>query len=139
MHAMLEAVRQGATDPLIERVDVVVRAALEATATDVLVAAGYIVGSPGNLGYMSGALKHFFDTIYYPCIESTIGRPFGVYLHGSNDTTGARRAVDTITTGLRWRKAAADVVVTEEPSRRDLDACVDLGGTLAPTLMTPPL
>jgi multimeric flavodoxin WrbA len=134
MHAMLDAVRRGANDPAIEGVEVVVKAALEATVPDVLAADGYVIGSPVNLGYISGALKHFFDTIYYPCIESTIGRPFGVYLHGNNDATGARRAVEAITTGLRWKRAAADVVVTGAPSGADLDACTELGATLAATL-----
>ena len=50
---------------------------------------GYLLGTPANLGYMSGALKHFFDQIYYPCLDATVGRPFGVYVHGNNDTTGA--------------------------------------------------
>ncbi|MGZ4717807.1 MAG: flavodoxin family protein, partial [Acidimicrobiales bacterium] len=65
-HALLDAVRAGATDPQIVGVEVVVRAALEATASDVLAADGYLLGTPANLGYMSGALKHFFDQIYYP-------------------------------------------------------------------------
>ena len=136
MHSMLEAVKAGATDPQIEGVEVVVKAALEATASDVLHADGYVLGSPVNLGYISGALKHFFDTIYYPCLESRQGRPFGLYLHGNNDATGALRAVETITTGLGWKRAAADVVVTGDPSRADLDACTELGGTLAATLMS---
>ena len=128
---MLDAVRRGATDPAITGVDVVVKAALEATAPDVLAADGYVLGSPVNLGYMSGALKHFFDTIYYPCLESTAGRPFGLYLHGNNDATGALRAVETITTGLKRKRAAPDVMVIGEPSRADLEACSELGSVLA--------
>ena len=103
VHAMFDAVQSGATDPQIEGVDVVTRAALQASVSDALAADGYLLGTPANLGYMSGALKHFFDQIYYPCLEATIGRPFGVYVHGNNDTTGALRAIEIVTTGLRWR------------------------------------
>jgi multimeric flavodoxin WrbA len=52
----------------------VARPALSATALDVLQADGYILGTPANLGYMSGALKHFFDQIYYPCLDETVRR-----------------------------------------------------------------
>ena len=86
---MFTAVVEGANDPDIEGVDALRRAALSATAADVLDADGYLLGTPANIGYMSGALKHFFDTIYYPCLDSTVGRPYGGYLHGNNDTTGA--------------------------------------------------
>ncbi|CAL9351585.1 flavodoxin family protein [Streptomyces sp. enrichment culture] len=133
--AMLEAVVSGATAPEIENVDVVRRAALSATASDVLAADAYLLGTPANLGYISGALKHFFDQIYYPCLDETRGRPFGFYLHGGSDVTGAARAVDSITTGLAWRRAADAVTVTGEPSRTDLDACWNLGATLAAGLM----
>jgi multimeric flavodoxin WrbA len=128
---MLDAARAGATDDAIEGVDVVVRAALSATATDVLAADAYLLGTPANLGYISGALKHFFDEIYYPCLDETVGRPFGAYLHGNTDTTGAERAIEVITTGLRWRWAAQPVRVLGEPAAADLDACWDLGATLA--------
>jgi multimeric flavodoxin WrbA len=131
LHSMLEAVTSGATDDAIEGVEVVVRAALSASASDALAVDGYVLGSPANLGYISGALKHFFDEIYYPCLEETIGRPFGFYLHGNNDTTGAERAIQAITTGLQWRLAAKPVTLIGEPSRTDLDACWDLGATLA--------
>ncbi|MFP3899917.1 MAG: flavodoxin family protein [Acidimicrobiia bacterium] len=135
LHTLFEAVREGATDPQIEGVEVVARAALGATAVDVLEADGYVLGTPANLGYMSGALKHFFDTIYYPCLDATVGRPFGVYVHGNNDTTGALRAVDTITTGLKWKAAQAPVSVIGEPSASDRDACWELGASLAAGLM----
>ena len=133
-HALHLAVMDGATDPSIEGVDVVVRPALTATAVDVLEADGYLLGGPVNLGYLSGALKHFFDQIYYPCLEATRRRPFGVYLHANNDATGALRALDAIVTGLGWRPAQAPLVVTGDPGPADLDAARELGGALAALL-----
>lgn len=56
--SLTDAVVAGARDDLIEGVDVVVRPALEASAADVLAADGYVLGTPANFGYMSGALKH---------------------------------------------------------------------------------
>ena len=134
-HTLLEAVREGATNSEIEGVDVVVRPALTAAAADVLDADGYLLGTPANLGYMSGALKHFFDQIYYPCLDATVQRPFGVWLHGNSDVTGARRGIETITTGLQWRLAQEPVEIIGEPSRDDVDRCWELGAALAATLM----
>jgi multimeric flavodoxin WrbA len=133
--AMLEAVVSGATAPEIEDVEVVRRAALSATASDVLAADAYLLGTPANLGYISGALKHFFDQVYYPCLDETRGRPFGYYVHGGNDVTGAVRAVESITTGLGWRRTADAVTVTGEPSKPDLESCWNLGATMAAGLM----
>jgi len=128
---MFDAVMGGATDSAIEGVEVIVRPALIATALDVLEADGYLLGTPANLGYISGALKHFFDQIYYPCLEATARRPYGLYVHGNNDTTGAVRAVDTITTGLKWRRAQEPVSVIGPPSQADLEACRELGAAMA--------
>ena len=135
VHSLFEAVRSGATTPEIEGVDVVARPALTATAVDVLEADGYVLGTPANLGYMSGALKHFFDTIYYPCLDATVGRPFGVFVHGNDDTTGALRGIDKITTGLRWTTAQAPVSVVGAPSTADIDTCWELGAAVAAGLM----
>jgi hypothetical protein len=136
LHSLFEAVRSGATDPQIEGVEVVARPALGATAVDVLEADGYLLGTPANLGYMSGALKHFFDTIYYPCLEATVGRPYGVYVHGNDDTTGALAGIERIVTGLRWKRAQAPVSITGPPSRADLDACWELGAAVSAGLST---
>lgn len=132
---MLEAVLAGAADPEIEGVEVLRRPALTLSAADVLAADGYLLGSPVNLGYISGALKHAFDSIYYPCLDATKGRPFGLWLHGNEGTEGAERAVTSITTGLGWTKAADYVVVSGKPSKDDLEACWNLGATVAATLM----
>ncbi|MFF9373621.1 flavodoxin family protein [Streptomyces griseoluteus] len=128
---LFEAVVSGAGAPEIEGVRVVRRAALAATASDVLAADGYLLGTPANLGYMSGALKHFFDQIYYPCLDDTRGRPFGYWVHGGNDVTGAVRAIETVTTGLGWRRAAEPVTVTGAPGRAATEACWELGAVLA--------
>ena len=132
--AMFEAVISGATAPEIEGVEVVRRAALSVSASDVLDADGYLLGTPANLGYMSGALKHAFDVVYYPCLDSTRGRPFGLYLHGNEGTEGAEKGVTSITTGLGWVKAADYVVVSGKPSKDDLERCWELGATVAAQL-----
>jgi multimeric flavodoxin WrbA len=135
MHAMFTAAVDGAADPEIEGVDVVRRAALAATAGDVLAADGYLLGTPANIGYMSGALKHFFDTIYYPCLDSTQGRPFGCYVHGNEGTEGAVRAIESITKALGWQQVADPVVVMGTPGKAELAACQELGAVVAATLM----
>ncbi len=134
MHTLFEAVRAGATDARITGLDVVTRPALVTTAVDVLGADGFILGTPANLGYISGALKHFFDQIYYPCLEATKGRPYWLYVHGNNDTAGAVSAVEVITTGLSWRAVQHPVSVVGEPSRRDIDACWELGAAIGALL-----
>ena len=132
---MLDAALEGARDPSIEGVEVVVRPALGAAVPDVLEADGYLLGTPANLGYMSGALKHFFDLVYYPCLDATRGRPYGVWVHGNNDTDGALDAIGRVVTGLRWRQAAEAVQVVGEPDRAALDACRELGATVAASLI----
>jgi hypothetical protein len=84
---------------------------------------------------MSGALKHFFDQVYCPCLDATRGRPFSYWVHGGNDVTGAVRGIDAITTGLGWRRAADPVAVTGEPAKSDVEACWELGATVAAGLM----
>ena len=131
LQEMFEAAVRGARTDEIEDVEVVIRPALTAAAADVLQADGYLLGTPANIGYMSGALKHFFDGIYYPCLEATRRRPYGLYVHGGMDTGGAVRAVESITTGLRWRAVRPPVCVTGPPGRADLAACWELGALVA--------
>jgi multimeric flavodoxin WrbA len=133
--ALFEAVVAGATTDEIDGVEVVRRPALSATVSDALSADGYILGTPANLGMMSGALKVFFDLVYYPILDATRGRPFGLYVHGNNDTTGAIRGIEAITTGLGWEKATPVVTCTGEPTKQDLRACWELGATVAAGLM----
>ena len=132
---MFEAVVAGATDPAIEDVEVVRRPALTVSPVEMLEADGYLLGTPVNLGYVSGALKLAFDQSYYQLLDSSRGRPYGLWLHGNEGTEGAERAVDGITAGLGWVKAAEYVVVSGKPGKPDLEACWNLGASVAATLM----
>jgi multimeric flavodoxin WrbA len=146
---LTDAVVAGASDDAIEGVEVVVRAALEAGADDVLAADGYVFGTPANFGYMSGALKHFFDTIFLEAGgaladdgsaagTATSGggkKPYGLFVHGRYDTTGAVRSVQTIVGALPWRQAAAVLEVLGDPDEDQLAAAYELGGTLAALLV----
>jgi len=134
LEAMLTSVVDGTRADGITGVDVLLRPALGATVTDLLGAGAVVLGTPANMGYMSGALKHFFDQVYYPCLTATVGTAYGLFVHGNLDATGAARSVHGIATGLQWRRAAEDVVVLGEPTKDGLAACWELGATLAATL-----
>src|SRR5215468_12052148 len=133
LQTLLEAVLEGARTDEIEGVDVVTRPALGATAVDVLSADAIVLGTPANIGYMSGALKHFFDTIYYPCLTDTPGLPFGLYVHGNNDTVGAVRAVESITQGLSWLRLRPPIEIVGEVTAAHREECWDLGALAAYT------
>ncbi len=146
---LADAVVAGTADEAIEGVEVVVRAALDARATDVLAADGYVFGTTANFGYMSGALKHFFDTIFLEAggaladDGSAAGRPgggkrpWGLWVHGRYDTTGAVRSVESIVGALPWRQAAPVLEVLGEPSDEQLAAAYELGATLAALVAGP--
>jgi len=133
--ALVEAALAGTQEPELAAVDVVTRPALTVTAVDVLQADGYLLGTPANFGYMSGALKHAFDTFYYPVLGETTGRPFGLWVHGNDDTTGAIRAVTALTGGLGWVPVARPLTVTGAPDAAALTAVRDLASTVAVTLL----
>ncbi|TGN64981.1 flavodoxin family protein [Nocardioides eburneiflavus] len=144
--ALTEAVVAGASDDSIEGVEVVVRPALEAGAGDVLDADAYLLGTPANFGYMSGALKHFFDTIFLEAGGALTDdgsaaaggggkKPYGLYVHGRYDTTGAVRSVQSIVGALPWRQAAPVLEVLGDVGEEQREAAYELGGTLAALVM----
>ncbi len=145
VRTLTDAVLAGAHDDAIEGVEVVERAALEARADDVLAADGYLLGTTANFGYMSGALKHFFDTIFLEAggalsddgsaSASTGGRkPYGLWVHGRYDTTGAVRSVQSIVQALPWVQSAEVLDVLGDVGEEQTAAAYELGGTIAALL-----
>jgi NAD(P)H-dependent FMN reductase len=146
VRALTDAVLAGAADDAITGVEVVVRPALEATAGDVTGADAVLLGTTANFGYMSGALKHFFDATFLDIggaldadgsgAPATGGRtPFGLWVHGRYDTAGAVRSVLAITGALPWRQAAAPLEVLGDVAEQHRAAAYELGATLAALAM----
>ena len=139
--ALTDAAVAGALDPAIARstgmaVDVVVRGAFDADVDDVLAADGYLLATPENFGYMSGALKDFFDRTYYPCLEHTKARPYGLLVKAGGGGTAAVDSVVPLATGLDWRAVIPPLVVTDDVTDTDLAAATELGATLAGGMAT---
>ncbi len=131
LQRLRDAVVQGAQAEEIENVTVVAKPPLEAGPKDVLACDAIILGTPENLGYMSGALKDFFDRIYYNMGDATDGLRYAAYIRAGKDGTGTYNAIKSITTGLRWRPVQ-DPIILHGPFREDfLEQCEELGMTLA--------
>jgi hypothetical protein len=142
LRALLDSVLDGTAADGIVGVEVEVVGALEAAARpDVLDlvadADACLLGTPVNLGYLSGALKHFFDVVYKPSLGSTRGRPYGAWIHGESDTTGATLALEKIVTGLEWRAAQPVVELVGPVDDRMRERVWELGAAVAAGLMTP--
>ncbi len=113
-HRLRDAAMRGASHPDIDAVEAVVKAPLEAGPDDVLNCDAILLGTTENLGYMSGALKDFFDRSYYPVLEQKQGLPCALYVRAGHDGTGTRRAVESIVTGLRWRWVQEPLILRGE-------------------------
>ncbi|EZQ17221.1 flavodoxin family protein [Halopseudomonas bauzanensis] len=124
---LVEAVLRGAASPDIENVATRWVAPLLASPEDVMQADAIILGTTENLGYMSGALKDFFDRCYYPVLEEKQGLPCALYIRAGMDGTGTRRAVESIVTGLRWNWARDPLVLRGEWQDSFVEEAEELG------------
>ncbi len=124
--AVTSGIRGSASD-----LEVRERRALDADANDLLWCEAVILGTPEHFGYMSGALKDFFDRTFYPCENRTAGLPWGLFISAGNDGTGTRSAVERIVAGYRWKSVTEPVIVVGEPDAAALERCRELGATLA--------
>ena len=129
--AMTEAVAAGASHEDIDGVDLRALAPREAGPQDVLWADGIILGTTENFGYMSGAIKDFFERIYYPCLEKTEGLPYALFIRAGNDGSGARTSVERIIKGLAWRAVQAPLVCSGDYRDDFLVSCEELGMAMA--------
>lgn len=129
--ALTDAVIRGAESEEISGVEVRSRPPLEAGPDDVLWCDAVILGTTENFGYMSGALKDFFERIYYPCLEQTQGLPYALFIKGGNDGTGARSSVERIITGLSWRPVQEPIVMAGPFREEWLQPCEELGMAMA--------
>jgi multimeric flavodoxin WrbA len=128
---MAEAVIRGANSTEIDGVEVRTRPALEANAEDLLWADAFILGTPENFGYMSGAMKYFLDRVYYACEGKIGGLPYALFVRAGNDGTGAINSMRRILSGLAVKEVQDPVLIAGEFDASRLADCEELGLTLA--------
>lgn len=129
--ALRDAVVRGAKHTDVDGVEVCTMTPFEAGPGDVRATDAIILGTTENLGYMSGALKDFFDRTYYAVLEEKQGLPYALYVRAGHDGTGTRRGVETIITGLRWREVQPPLIFRGDYSTDFLAQCEELGLTMA--------
>ena len=145
LRRITDQVVAGACDETIEGVDVEVVEALEAELGSIERADGFLLGTSANFGYMSGALKHFFDR-HFLAMGGALAddgsgaplsggrKPYGLWVHGRYDTTGAVRSVLSIVGALPWTQAAETLEILGDVGEDEQSAAYELGGTLAALL-----
>ena len=126
-----DAITDGARHGDISGVSVRCLSPFDAGPDDVLAAQAAILLTTENLGYMSGALKDFFDRVYNPCLERTQGLPYAHCIRAGHDGTGTRRAVETIVTGLRWRAVQEPLICRGDFREEFVEQCRELGTAMA--------
>ena len=128
---MAEAVAEGAGS--IDGATAVLKPAADASIDDLSGCAGLVIGSPEYFGYMSGAVKDFFDRTYEAAQtnESVFRKPYALFINAGNDGTGALTSIERICLGYKFKRVFEPIVVTGGITDEVVSACRELGKTIA--------
>ena len=128
---MAESVARGSDS--INKVDVVLKRASEATLKDLMECDGLAIGSPEYFGYMAGMIKDFFDRTYHEARgkKEIFKKPYVVFISAGNDGSGALSSIERICIGYQLKKVYEPVVAKGEINQEILMRCEELGKTIA--------
>jgi len=126
-----DAIAVGVAAAESEEIELVVRSPFEAGPEEVMAARAVILFTTENLGYMSGALKDFFDRTYYPVLEEKQGLAYMLIIRAGHDGTGTRRGVETIITGLRWKAVQEPLICRGDFDEAFVGHCEEAGMLMA--------
>ena len=124
-HSVLEGAKE------IEDVDIRYKKALDANIDDLLWSNGLLIGTPENFGYMSGAVKVFFDRTYNPAQGQFTNKPFGIFVSCENDGSGAVFNIQRIAKGYPLKQVIDPIICKGEVTDQALDQCKEMGMTMA--------
>ena len=146
--AAAEGARQVAAElQAQDQLNLVIKPAHEAQASDLIQADGMLFCAPENLGALSGAMKEFFDRCYYDVLDRLNGRPYALLISAGSDGSNAVRQAERICTGWRLTAIAPSYIAkmhAQTPEaiqapktlgEQDQEACKTIGGTLAALLL----
>jgi len=107
------------------------RKAADAVLDDLRWCDAVLFGTPENFGYMSGALKDFFDRTYYPAEPYELNLPYGLFVSAGNDGTNAVRECDRILKGYPMKKVMEPLIARGKITPEHLDQAREMGQTMA--------
>ena len=116
----------GCDHPDIE-IEIRLRVAHAADVDDLLWADGLILGTPENFGYMSGAMKDFFDRTFYPAEGKVEGLPYCIFISASNDGTGALTSIRRIASGFPFKEVQEPIISRGNVTPETLVQCEEFG------------
>ena len=128
---MFLSIVNGSQEVASNEISIVANSPFKITTAELLSADGIILGATENFGYMNGALKDFFDRTYNDCLEKMSGRPYALVIRAGNDGCGARRSIETIITGLGWRKVQEPLICSGVWCESFIKLCHELGMFMA--------
>ena len=128
---MADAVHRGACHADVSGVEVRRLMCRDAGARDLLWANGLLLGTPENFGYMSGAMKDFFDRTFYVVEGKLAPLPYSAFISAGNDGTGALTAIRRIAKGYPFIEVQEPVIAKDGLTEEHLQQCHDLGLALA--------
>ncbi len=134
---MANAILAGAQNELLENVEAELASPFDCDSQKVLASDGIILFTTENFGYMSGALKDFFERIYYPCLSDESrndAKPFAVVIKAGLDGTGTKVSINKIVTGLKWKQIQETIICKGNYEPHFLEQCQTLGLTVAASL-----
>jgi multimeric flavodoxin WrbA len=128
---LAEAVAEGARE--IAGPTVQVSPARQITSVELLACDGLVLGSPEYFGYMAGGIKDLFDRTYETLRghSKIFRKPYAAFISAGNDGSGALQSIERICTGFQFKKVQAPVMARGPLDEALLEACRELGRTMA--------
>lgn len=124
-HAVADGAKSGGASA------VVLKKAADAKADDFLTCDAVAFGSPTMFGYISGALKDFFDRTLMQCQNKVSDKPYVTFTSSGTGKKKSLDILDDIASAYKLKKVCDGVMAKGKPSEEDLIQCKELGKKLA--------
>jgi multimeric flavodoxin WrbA len=105
--------------------------AFDTTLEDLVAADGVVFASAEYNGYMSGALKDFFDRTFEPAQGRVPNKPYAVVISAGNDGSFALQYIERIARGYPLKRIAEPIVIVGPVTAEAEVRCEELGELFA--------
>jgi multimeric flavodoxin WrbA len=128
---MAQAVAEGARS--VERTEVTLKRAFDATAQDLIRCDAVAFGTSTNFAYISGGLKDFFDRTLIQCQDKTTDKPYCTFTSSGMGKRKALDVLDGICSAYKLRKSGEGIMAPGKATPEILAELREMGKRLATT------